>query len=312
MCDRWVELRAALTRLAGDLDPERMTSADADRILAEAAAIERSAAAVTIRLAPLAARSAATQQSGEPTPAHRLARQTGLGIGAAVRRMQTGQRLAQQPKLAAAGAAGELSSEQLAVVSQAAAADPTAEDRLLDVAERHSLSELARECDRVRAAADRDADARRQRIYAARSLRHWVGDDGTGHLHLRHNPENIAEVMALLEPARRELARAGSRAGVPARSDALDADALVATLRARFTGRVQPPAPPRPVALPEPQHRDDPVDDASYGGGDLDDASYGGGDLDDDEPALPPDLLTWPEPESGSPDRTGAATARGP
>ena len=62
---------------------------------------------------------------------------------------------AQAPAVEQALRRGELSAAQAAVVSAAAAADPAAEARLVELASRASVPELREECARVKAAADR-------------------------------------------------------------------------------------------------------------------------------------------------------------
>jgi hypothetical protein len=232
VCETLAGLRQSLVAWAGRLDASRVTSTEAARLLAEAARIERAAAGLTVLLSERAARSQEWRDAGEPSPVHRLAREAGLPLGAAGARLAAGERMANQPRLAAAAAGGLLSAAQLTECSDAAASDPAAEGRLIDLAGRGSLGELKEECRRVRAAADRDADARRARVYARRSLRHYTDSEGVGHLNLLHTPETVAGLMSAVSPARDKLFAAARRAGRRERSDALDADALVATITA--------------------------------------------------------------------------------
>lgn len=66
----------------------------------------------------------------------------------------------------------------------AAAADPSAEQRLLESSKRNGLAELQDECRRTRRNADRDPEATARRIHAQRSYRTWTEPDGTGHVHV--------------------------------------------------------------------------------------------------------------------------------
>src|SRR5205085_695575 len=97
-------------------------------------------------------------------------------------------------------------------------------------------------CQRTKASCDRDAEVRRVRIHAERHLRHYTDAEGAGHLHLRDNPEVVAEVMAAIAPKREELFKRARAEGRRERPDALDADALVATVcdRSGSTGDGQP------------------------------------------------------------------------
>jgi hypothetical protein len=82
------------------------------------------------------------------------------------------------------------------VIALAAAANPAAQSLLLARAAQTSLSELRDECSRVRAAADRDPEARRARIHRGRYLRSYTDSDGAWNLRVRDNPEVGAESRA--------------------------------------------------------------------------------------------------------------------
>jgi hypothetical protein len=118
-------------------------------------------------------------------------------------------------------------------VIAAAAADPSAERRLLDQARGDGdVGHLKDTCRRTKLRAAGDAEARRKRIHAKRSLRCFDDDEGARHLHLTNNPEVVAEVEALLKPfadAEFKKARAeGRRESIQAYA----ADALLAMARA--------------------------------------------------------------------------------
>jgi hypothetical protein len=227
VCETLAGLRGALSGYARELDPTRVRSGDAARLLAEAATLERLAAGLTAVLAPRAARSQAWQEASDRTPVHRLAAETGLPLGQAGQRWDTGRRLAERPGLAEAATSGEFSVAQLATVGEATETHPDAEAGLLELARRRSFGELQEQARRVAAEGDRDAAARHARLYARRSLRAWTDSGGVGHLNLLHTPEVVAFVMTAVQPLRTELARRARRAGQEVRGDALDADALV-------------------------------------------------------------------------------------
>jgi hypothetical protein len=105
------------------------------------------------------------------------------------------------------------------------------------------LGELRDECRRTKAAVDRDAEARRRRIHAARALRTWTDVDGVGNLLLRDNPEVIGELTAALVADRETLFRAARTDGRRERPEALDADALLAVIRRGSSAAGAPPDP---------------------------------------------------------------------
>jgi hypothetical protein len=82
----------------------------------------------------------------------------------------------------------------------AATADPAAERRLLDQAERSSLAELHQECLRTEANADADRDVTDRRIREQRRLHTWTDAEGAWNLVARGTPDAGARVLAALEP----------------------------------------------------------------------------------------------------------------
>jgi hypothetical protein len=242
---RLSEVRALLAEFASGLDASRVTAADAAALLTESSRIERIAAALTALLAARAADAGAWRAAGARSAAHKLAADTGTSIVHAQQVLDTGRRLDRLPTVVAAATTGDLSAPQLAALTDAATADPAAAPRLLGLAARASLGELRDECRRTKAAADRDHEARRLRIHAARTLRTWTDTDGTANLLLRDNPEVIAEITTALAPDREALFRAARAAGRRERPDALHADALLTVIRRATTST---PAPTRDPA----------------------------------------------------------------
>jgi hypothetical protein len=203
---------------------------DAGRIRAHATAIKNMASTVEALAAARVAESNEWKRKGARSPAHDLAKQTGVPVGQAASTLNTAQRLAKLPETAEAARKGELSREQAEAIAGAAEADPSAEHRLLDQAGRSSLGELQDECNRTKAAADPDLEGRRARIRAGRFLREWTDGEGAGNLRARDNPEVIAAVMAAVEPIRDELFRKARAEGrrEPGEAYAMDALAMMA------------------------------------------------------------------------------------
>jgi hypothetical protein len=230
------EVREALAGFAAGFDASRVTTAQAAALLAESSRIERIAATLTALLATRAADAGGWRTAGARSAAHQLAQDTGTSVGHAQQVLDTGRRLERLPAVAAAAAVGDLSAPQLAAVTDAATADPAAAGRLLGLAARGSLGELRDECRRTKAAVDRDAEARRQRIHAERALRTWTDAGGVGNLLLRDNPDVIAEITAAIVADREALFRQARADGRRERPDALDADALLAVIRRGASG----------------------------------------------------------------------------
>ena len=218
--------------------------------MVEAAAIEKMAATLKGLAAARAASGGAWKDAGDRSAAHHLARTTGTSVGQAIEAIETARRLEKLPGVAAAARAGELSAQQAAAVSDAAALDASAEARLLEKARTSSLGELREECARTKAAARPDAEARRRAIHAERFLRSYTDAEGAWNLRMRDNPEVGAEVMAAIEAIRDRLFRDARTRGAPR---------AVGGLRGRRPGRAGPDrrgrgrAPQRP--FPGQDHR---------------------------------------------------------
>ncbi|MCA1825152.1 MAG: HNH endonuclease signature motif containing protein, partial [Mycobacteriales bacterium] len=94
-----------------------------------------------------------------------------------------------------------------------------------------SFASLREACLAAKAGADPDPEATHRRIHAGRGLRFWTDGEGAGNFSGRGVPEDVAGLRSVLEPTREELFGAARRAGQVVASDALDYDALLATLR---------------------------------------------------------------------------------
>jgi hypothetical protein len=146
-------------------------------------------------------------------------------------RLSSGRRLGSEWASCAAARAGSLSAEQAMAVSDAAAADPSAEEHLVGQAARSSLGELRDTCSRVKAAADPDRDATHERIRAARRVRRWSDGEGGWNVVARSVPEDGAEVNAALDDLAGELFAEARAAGRHEPHEAYLLDALVELAR---------------------------------------------------------------------------------
>jgi hypothetical protein len=224
------ELRSAMSAYATRFDAARLAAVEAARVVADAAAIEKMAATVKSLAAARVAETNVWKRDGDLSPAHHLARTTGTPVGQARDALESARRLRELPATDAAARRGELSAQQVAVITDAAASDPGAEARLLQQAQRGSYGELRDECARTKANVT-DLEERRRRIHRQRYLRTWNDTDGAALLQLRDNPEVVAGIMAGLEPIRDELLAAAREHGRAERLEAHAADALAELVR---------------------------------------------------------------------------------
>jgi hypothetical protein len=226
-----LEIRDAVVSFASAFDPSLVDGRAARAHVEQAAQIVKAAQAV-LALAAARADECNGFDTGGRSPAHELAALTGSSVGEASATLTTGRRLEQQPDLADAARLGVLSPQQTMAISEALAADPSVDARtLVGTAQRSSLRELRDECERVKARGDHDREARRRRIHDERHLRRVTHHDGSAGVVMRGNPEDIARVYAAIAPRRDELFAAARREGRRERSESLDYDALLSTLR---------------------------------------------------------------------------------
>ena len=183
-------------------------------------------------------------EAGDRSAAHHLARTTGVSVAQATDTLRMAERLADAPATEAALRAGELSVQQAAVITDAAAVRPGCDAQLVEQAGRASLGELRDEAARTKATAV-DLEARRRRIHERRGVRHYVDPEGVAHLHWRDNPERLAEVIAGIAPERDRLFKQARKQGPREPFEAYAADALHAVV----TGRTEAKAGSRPKMI---------------------------------------------------------------
>jgi Domain of unknown function (DUF222) len=227
---RLSEVRSAMSEYATRFDAARVSACDAARVVDDAAAIEKMAATVKSLAAARVAETDAWKRDGDRSAAHQLARTTGTSVGQAKEALESARRLQELPATEAAARRGELSAQQVAVITDAAAADPAAEARLLQQSRSASLGELRDECARTKANSC-ELEARRRRIHDQRYLRTWSDTEGASNLHLRDNPEIVAGIMASLESIRDELFETARKEGRREPMEVYAADALAELAR---------------------------------------------------------------------------------
>ncbi|HVE99009.1 MAG TPA: DUF222 domain-containing protein [Mycobacteriales bacterium] len=245
-------LRAEATAYAAQFDATRTTVADCANVVREIAAIEAALSVVKAEAAAKAADSGSWRQAGARNAAEHLAKTTGTTIGAAANLIHTGRALDSVPAVREAAVAGTLSAPQAALIADAASAGAPAGEtqRLVNQAGRLSLGELRSACAKTKAAADPDPRATRERIRAERSYRRWDDGNGKGFVQLVGPVADLVVMEAAIAPARDRLFQQAHRAGRHERNDALDYDALMATVQAGSTG-----APAAPDNQPSDRRR---------------------------------------------------------
>jgi len=122
---------------------------------------------------------------------------------------------------------GELSAAQVEAIVPAAAADPSAEGRLIGFAGTTSVFELREECLRTKAAADPDPEATHRNTHDHRRLATRVDAGGGWNLHARGTVAEGARFEAALEPIIDKLFEQGRVQGRREPREAYAFDALI-------------------------------------------------------------------------------------
>lgn len=216
----------ALAGLVGVLDPDLVPLPEAARWWEALDRIERLAAGAKTLLARRVEESGAWERSGCRSAAEHLARVSGTGVGRARDQLAASNALPGLPATDSALRTGALSAAQVGEVASAAAVNPAAEGRLLDVAAQASISVLHTEALRARAAADPDDTYRR--INRDRRLRMFTDAEGAWNLHARGTPDAGARIRAALEPLIDQILRDARRRRQPDPHDAYAFDGLLA------------------------------------------------------------------------------------
>jgi Domain of unknown function (DUF222) len=222
-----LEVRDRLAALVDRLDPDAVSASAARELWAVLDASERLCAAGKTLLARRVAQTHRPETAGAKTAAEHLARKAGTSTGVATDALDTSARLPGQPVVEQALRRGQLSAAQAAVVSAAAAADPAAEARLVELAPRVSVPELREECARVKAAADPDPEATNRRLHQRRRLRRWVDSEGFWTLQAKGTPQAGAAFGAVLDAVTDQIFHQARRDGRHEPVEAYAFDALM-------------------------------------------------------------------------------------
>jgi hypothetical protein len=224
--------------LVASLDVDGLSGAAARSLVQGFAELERLAAAGKL----LATGRLVASGAGPGDDAFRdvdawLASVSGTTVGAARATTKAATRTLDQPVVAAAVRAGQLSGVQAELVTTATAADAGAASRLVELASHAGVKGLRTECDRVIAAAASATQehATAELIHSERTLRHTTRG-GTGTITMTGPVDRTAAVMAALEPFEQAIFTDNRRRKTPEHADATAFDAMVelaATARSR-------------------------------------------------------------------------------
>jgi hypothetical protein len=225
VCEQLSELREALKEYSSRFDAAALPAVLASRAVEEASAIEHMASTIKGLAAARVAETEKWKNDGQRSPAHDLANRTGTSVADAQRQLDRAKRLAKHPKTEAAAKAGKLSPRQAAAITDAADADPEAEDALLGKAGDLSLRELEEEAARAKARVT-DPEDRHKKVQQRRHVRTWDDREGGAHLHAYGTPETIAQMMGVLDPITDRLFRKARIEGRREPTEAYRFDAL--------------------------------------------------------------------------------------
>jgi hypothetical protein len=152
-----------------------------------------------------------------------------MGVGDAVRLLQTAETVEAAPDTREALRAGVVSVRQAKAIGAAEAVDPGAGRRLLADAPNRSTRETEDAAARIVAAGSSETDAEKaERLRKKRSLRTGTDADGMGYGHWLLEPVSHARLMALIDANKDTVFHDARAAGLRENSEAYAADALAA------------------------------------------------------------------------------------
>ncbi|MHB1711334.1 MAG: HNH endonuclease signature motif containing protein [Acidimicrobiales bacterium] len=209
-----------------DYEPERITGADAARMLKGFAEIEKLAAGGKLLSARRVESSNVWRREGHRSAAAHVAEATGTGMGPAIDALKAARSLGSLPVTDDAMRNGRLSETQVKEIAGAAILQPDAEQELVDAAGSQTLNVLRLRCRRVRATGI-DQNRAYEGVHQHRYLRNWTDTDGAVRFDARFTPDEGARLVAAVKAEATRLAAETRRAGCEEPPKALAADALV-------------------------------------------------------------------------------------
>ncbi|WP_421121540.1 HNH endonuclease signature motif containing protein [Aquihabitans daechungensis] len=297
------DLRTRAVHAASVVDPDVMTGAQAAAAVEDLATASNAVNATLMFVALRVARTDAWRGGGHKSAADWLSAVAGVSVFEANRLLGTARKADDLDKTKQAMKDGDLSPDQADTVTDAATADPGAEDDLLGCAATDTNANLREQAAKRKAAAT-DSAARERRIRRNRSLRTGTDAEGAFWGRLYGPGMDAARFEALIRPFEELIFRHHRAAG---RRDTYenrryDAFFLMLACYARLAGKAQDPSAPtaEPHPAPPPDRAEAPADDPRGDG-----EAVAPGTAPDDLPAGPPPNPTTgpppPGPTAGSP-----------
>jgi uncharacterized protein DUF222/HNH endonuclease len=220
------EAVATICGAVSRLDSKELSPDDAAELVEAFSKGERACQAGRAVAMQRALRAGSWRKAGYRTPAQWLAARSKKTLSSAITTVNTAWRMERFPTTREQFVSGQLSEIQTAQIIDAATADPGAEQGLLDLAARETVTALKQRCREVRAAAEADEDLA-ERIRRERYLRHWSDPDGAVRLDGRLPPDDGAKIVAVIEARTAAFQEAARRSGQREPADAYAADALL-------------------------------------------------------------------------------------
>ena len=193
------ELRQVVGATASRFDTRLMVRDHAVQALGDWQAIANSALAAVALAAARIAACGPPAEAGAHDAADYVAKQTGTTAAKARETIAHGDRLQERDATRAKATQGDLSAEQAAAISDAAAVNPDAEDDLLADADTNSLGGLRDNCSKKKAE-KQDLEQIEKGIHARRSLRRYRDRDGAEHLHAVGTRRDMSRIDQALKP----------------------------------------------------------------------------------------------------------------
>jgi hypothetical protein len=224
------QLRAAALEVAASLKPELLTGQQAAHAVRDLVVAEKAIAGLRMLLAARVAQTDAWRDGSHQSPADWHASQAGIAVGTSKAQLNAAKAADRLPKTQAAMRKGKLSADQATAVADAAALDPSSEQKLLDKAANDTNANLKKEAANVKAAAT-DSATREKRSRAQRFLRQFTDADGGWNLHVRGSAADGVAFEALFRRYRERRFRHASKTGERDTFENRSYDAFIDMLR---------------------------------------------------------------------------------
>jgi hypothetical protein len=219
-------------RVLAGFDPAVVATSDAMKLVKLFDRLERFGCAGKTLSIGRVAQTGLCRQAGFRSAADWMADATDVGIGDAVRVVETAKALEHAEATAEAFKAGELSSRQAKVIAGAAIVAPKSERELIAAADHLSIRELDDKAKRLARAGSGESDGQRaSRLRSQRVLRTWIDGDGLGCGLWKLPLAQHARLMAAINEERDRIFHDARRDGVRESAEAYGADALVAVAK---------------------------------------------------------------------------------